>query len=145
MHVLSILSLVLLTCASQKEEAQHRKMARMPVLQPTLLFDPILQDLIFSECRRCAPEDGTNANAATARLNLCVGIPVRLLSTPTCCWWATLAFIAATPSLLCHGPTCHPICETSIAIVWLGRRHTAAALIRASLAVDSAAPFLLGH
>merc|ERR1711920_1173439 len=45
-------------------------MARMPVLQPTLLFDLILQDSILSESRRCAPEDGTNANAATIRLNL---------------------------------------------------------------------------
>jgi len=35
-------SFVLLTCASQKEVVEHRKMARMPVLQPALLFDPIL-------------------------------------------------------------------------------------------------------
>jgi len=39
----------LLTSVNQKEVVQHRKMARMPVLQPTLLFDPILQDPILSE------------------------------------------------------------------------------------------------
>jgi len=69
----------------------------------------------------------------------------RLLSTPTSCWWAALAFVTATPSLLCHGPARHPICETSIAIVWLGGRHTATALIRTALAMNSAAPLLLWH
>jgi len=69
----------------------------------------------------------------------------RPLSTPASSWWAALAFVTAAPSLLGHRPTRHPICETSIAIVRLGRRHTASALVRATLAVDSATPLLLCH
>merc|ERR1712012_887669 len=65
------------------------------------------------------------------------------LGASTCCWWATLAFIAAAPSLLGHRPARHPICETSIAIVRLGRSHAATALVRTTLAVDSATPLLL--
>merc|ERR1719277_1205806 len=67
----------------------------------------------------------------------------RLLSTPASCWWAALAFVAAAPRLLGHRPTRHPICETSIAIIWLGRRHATTALVLTTLAVDSAAPVLL--
>merc|ERR1711963_1013764 len=127
----------------------------MPVLQPTLLLEPILQDAILSESGRCAPEDGTNASAATIRLALWDSIPMRLLSTPTCCWWAALAFIAATPSLLRHGPTCLPICEAIGAIVRIGRCNGLwswqddglrwRCSWRATAVVDSAAPrFLVG-
>jgi len=69
----------------------------------------------------------------------------RLLSTPASCWWAALAFVTATPSLLGHGPARHPVCETSIAVVWLGGCHAATALIRTALAMNSAAPLLLWH
>merc|ERR1712222_294942 len=40
-------------------------MARMPALKPTLLFDPIHQ-----KAEAAHREDGTNASAATIRLNL---------------------------------------------------------------------------
>merc|ERR1719203_1394937 len=79
----------------------------------------------------------------TLQHNRSQGFSARLLSTPTSCGWAALAFITAAPSLLCNGPTRHPICETSIAIVRLGGRHTTTALIRTTLAVNSAAPLLL--
>merc|ERR1719461_1902906 len=106
----------------QKADAAHRKMARMPVLQRS--------------GHRCE---------MTSQQKRCQGISARLLSTPSSCWWAAPAFITATPSLLCHGPARHPICETSIAIVWLGGSHTATALIRTALAVHSVAPLLLCH
>merc|ERR1719273_2943160 len=85
----------------------------------------------------------------------CQGIEARLLSTPTCCWWAALAFITATPSLLRHGPTRLPICEAIGAIVRIGRCNRLwswqddglrwRCSWRATAAVDSAAPrFLVG-
>merc|ERR1712045_710321 len=67
------------------------------------------------------------------------------LRTSTSCWWATLALVGTAPCLLCHTPACHPICEASVAIIWLRRRDASTTLVGTALAVDSAAPLLLGH
>merc|ERR1719471_766851 len=123
-------------------------MARMPALEPTLFCDPVPQKADAARrkmARMPALQLSDKTCGTTSQHNDRRSISARLLSTPTSCWWAALAFITAAPRLLGHRPTRHPICETSIAIVWLGRRHTATALIRTALAVDSAAPLLLGH
>merc|ERR1712183_447409 len=97
----------------------------------------------WHECQRCNYQAKPVGRPSS---KIVAGVFQRdFLSAPASCWWAALAFITATPSLLGHRPTRHPICETSVAIVWLGRRHTATALIRTALAVDSAAPLLLWH
>merc|ERR1711933_226505 len=67
---------------------------------------------------------------------------------PTSCRWAALALVRTAPSLLGHGPTCHPIREACLAIVRLRDWRdcgTTTALIRASLSMNSATPLLLGH
>jgi len=66
-------------------------------------------------------------------------------STSTGCRRATLALVRATPCLLCNRPTCHPVGESCIAIIWFRRRHAPTALVGATLAVHSAAPLFLRH
>jgi len=63
----------------------------------------------------------------------------------TGCWWTSFALVGATPCFLGDRPTCHPIRESSVTIVWLRGRHTSTTLVRATLTMDAAAPFLFRH
>merc|ERR1719401_1936972 len=63
-------------------------------------------------------------------------------------WWAALACILATPLLLRHAPSSHPISEACVAVVGCGSGadwRAAVALTGAALAVDPAAPSFLAH
>jgi len=65
--------------------------------------------------------------------------------TASSCWWATLALVRTTPGLLRHAPPLHPIGEASVAVIRLRRCHTSTAtLVGAALAMNPAAPVLLG-
>jgi len=70
-------------------------------------------------------------------------------STPSCCCRATLAGIVATPLFLGHTPPSHPVCESSIAIVWRRggpHRGTPTCLLTgATLSMNPAAPLLFRH
>jgi len=63
-------------------------------------------------------------------------------SAPACCWWATLAAVLAAPILLGEGPSCLPICESSVAVIWQ-RGGCASACSRATFTVHLATPCLL--
>jgi len=90
------------------------------------------------------PEDGSRAST---KLTPCQ--PSHNSCAPSCLWWAAFACILTAPRLLGDRPTCHPIGESSVAVIWrrggAHRRTATACLARATLSVHPAAPLLLAH
>jgi len=101
--------------------------------------------LNLSEQGCSMPEDGASASIWS---NLILSNRSTYLSTASSCSWAALAGMCAAPTLLRNAPASHPVCESSIAIVgWTCGANWSAStsLIGATLAMNPAAPFFLGH
>jgi len=96
-------------------------------------------------CMRMEPDDGTKAGTKVTARGLSSG-------ASSSCWRAALALVRTAPRLLGHRPTCHPIREARLAVVWLGYGRsggcdcgTPTALIRTTLPMHSTAPLLFGN
>merc|ERR1719221_1788100 len=110
--------------------SQHPKMAHSPVLE--------------SSC----PGSVTASEVRGARRwQECqhLDYATRPSCTTSCCRWTPFALVCTAPGLLGHGPTCHPIGEAGIAIVWLRGSHASASLVWAAFPMDPATPLLLGY
>merc|ERR1719190_260810 len=124
-------------------------MAHVPVQQPTghlvhkrtcnKIFEMLSKAYKHRKMAHCA------STQAVPRMPKCS----RHLSRATSIrWWAALACVLATPLLLRHAPSSHPVGEARVAVVGWGSGadwRAAVALTGAALAVDPAAPRLLAH